>query len=131
MATSVAPLTTTVMNSVPAERSGTASGINNAVSRIAAVLSIAVLGIVMFASFKQHFSSRLAEMNLEPKIRQDIEMQEVRLAAIEIPREIDNPLKEEIRRSVDDAFVAGFRLVMFIAAALALLSAATAMLMIN
>jgi EmrB/QacA subfamily drug resistance transporter len=131
MATSVAPLTTTVMNSVPAERSGTASGINNAVSRIAAVLSIAVLGIVMLASFKQHFSSRLAEMNLEPKIRQDIEMQEVRLAAIEIPREIDNSLKEEIRRSVDDAFIAGFRLVMFIAAALALLSAATAMLMIN
>jgi len=131
MATSVAPLTTTVMNSVPGERSGTASGINNAVSRLAAVLSIAVFGIVMLASFKQHFSSRLAEMNLEPRIRQDIEMQEVRLAAIEIPRDIDTRLKEEIRRSIDDSFIAGFRLVMFVAAGLALLSAATAMLMID
>ena len=119
------------MNSVPAERAGTASGINNAVSRLAGVLSIAALGVVMLASFNQHLSSRLAAIDLAPEIRQQIDSQRVRLAAIDIPQEIDNRLKQDVRRSVDESFVAGFRLVMLVASGLALLSAATARLLIG
>jgi EmrB/QacA subfamily drug resistance transporter len=131
MATSVAPLTTTVMNSVSGEHVGTASGINNAVSRLAGLLSIAVLGIIMLAGFNRHLSLYLAALDLEPGILHEVDSQRARLAAIEIPRSIDIRSRGEIRQSIDESFVAGFRLVMFTASGLAMLSAATAWLTIK
>src|SRR5215472_4754097 len=64
MAISVAPLTTVVMNSVEQERAGTASGINNAVARVAGVLAVAILGVVMVAAFSHSLRNSLAGLNL-------------------------------------------------------------------
>ena len=113
------------------ERAGTASGINNAVARLAGVLSIATLGVLMLASFNHHFSFRLSEIDLEPRIRQNIDEQHAKLAAIEIPPGVDSRLSADVQRAIDDSFVAGFRLVMLLASGLAALSAVTAKLLIE
>jgi preprotein translocase subunit SecG len=123
MAISIAPLTTTVMNSVGPERAGIASGINNAVSRLAAVLAIALFGIAMLGTFSRHLSRDLAELNINSEARQQIDAQRINLAAMKVPA--------EVRRSVDESFIAGFRLVMLIGSGLALASATTAWLLIR
>jgi len=131
MAISVAPLTTTVMNSVSEERAGTASGVNNAVSRLAGLLSIAYLGLLMLASFNHHFSSRLSGIRLESGVRQELDDQRAKLGAIEIPQALDAQLKADIQRAIEDSFMAGFRLVMFLSSGLAALSSISATLLID
>jgi EmrB/QacA subfamily drug resistance transporter len=131
MATSVAPLTTTVMNAVGREQAGIASGINNAVSRVAAVLAIAVFGVVMLVAFNKSLDRRLTAFDLTPEVKQKVDEQRIRLAAAEPPAEIDAAARNSIKQSINESFVAGFRIVMLLAAVFALASAACAWLMID
>jgi EmrB/QacA subfamily drug resistance transporter len=131
MAISVAPLTTTVMTSVNEERAGTASGINNAVARVAGLLAIAVLGIVMLHTFSRHFDEHLLTIGIHADTRQSLTQQRVRLAAIEVPSNVPAAARDQIQQSVTESFLLGFRLVMLVAAVLALASGASAWLMIG
>jgi biopolymer transport protein ExbB/TolQ len=62
MTVTVAPLTTTVMNSLGPDLAGIASGVNNAVSRTAALLAIAIFGMVMAWAFEASLNERLREI---------------------------------------------------------------------
>jgi EmrB/QacA subfamily drug resistance transporter len=131
MAVSVAPLTTTVMNAVAADHAGVASGINNAVSRVASLLAVAVFGLVMLHSFNVGLSRRLTAVDLTPEIQHSIDEQRVRLAGLEIPAGLTEEKQTALKRGVGESFVYGFRWVMLIAAGLALASALSAWLIIE
>ena len=130
MAVTVAPLTTVVMNSVSQDRVGTASGVNNAVARVAGVLAIAVLGIVMVNAFGSRLNDRLAHLPLPPVVLQELHANQIKLAGLQVPEGLDLSTKTAIRESIEEAFVFGFRIVLWICAALSLASAAVAWLTI-
>ncbi|NNG04317.1 MAG: MFS transporter [Inquilinus sp.] len=126
MATSVAPLTTVVMGAVETRRAGIASAINNAVSRVAGLLAIAVMGIVVAGTFNAALDDRLAGIDLPAEARAALDAERVKLAGAAVPAGLDAPTRAALDRAVDESFVAGFRLAMLGAAALALASAAIA-----
>ncbi len=130
MAITVAPLTTVVMNSVDRNRVGAASGINNAVARVAGVLAIAVLGIVMVNAFGARLDSRLANFSLPPGTLHEIQAGEIKLAGLQLPTSLNETTGTAIKESVREAFVFGFRLIMLICAGLSVASAAAAWLLI-
>ena len=131
MTITVAPLTTVVMTSVDQDRVGTASGINNAVARVAGVLAIAVLGIVMVASFDPHLNRDLAHLSLPADILREIQTQEVKLAGLQVPSGLDRSTMAAVQESITEAFVFGFRIVMLLCAGLSVASAAVARLMLS
>ena len=126
MAVSVAPLTTTVMNAVPQNRAGVASGINNAVSRTAGLLAVAVLGIVILHTFNSGLDSRLQSMGVTPEVKQALDQQRTRLAAAEVPASIEPAMARMLKQAINESFVAGFRRVAIVCGTLALLSSLSA-----
>ena len=125
MTITVAPLTTTVMSSVGEEQAGVASGINNAVSRTAGLLAIAVFGVMMLHGFSQSLGSRLSEIQMDEQLRHSIYEQRVKLAALEVPPNTDPATLEKIKVAIAESFVSGFRKIMFASAALAVASGAS------
>jgi EmrB/QacA subfamily drug resistance transporter len=131
MAIAVAPLTTTVMGSVGDEHAGLASGINNAVSRTAGLLSVALLGLAIVGVFGSALQRGMASIAVPPSVRLSISGQSGKLAAIALPPDIGDEDSLALTRAIDDAFVAGFRAVMIAAAVLALAAALTAAITIE
>ena len=126
MAISVAPLTTAVLNAVDARYAGAASGINNAASRVSALIAVAVFGLIMTPIFDRTLDAAVRSAALPPAIIASIDQQRSRLAAIELPKDIDEASKRNAESAIAQAFVAGFRAIMLVSAALALGAAASA-----
>jgi predicted MFS family arabinose efflux permease len=112
MAITVAPLTTAVMSAARGRHGGIAAGVNNAASRVAGLLAIAVLGLVLNTVFNRALDRRLDLLDLPASSRQHIDQQRARLASAQTS---DRRAQQAIRES----FVAGYRVVVLMAAALA------------
>jgi MFS family permease len=115
MAIAVAPLTTTVMNAVEQTHAGAASGINNAVSRVAGLLAVAVFGALLTGVFNTTLERRLSEAAIPATVRAEVDSQRSKLAAIQT----DDP---RARRAVAESFVEGYRTVLWVAVGLAVAS---------
>jgi EmrB/QacA subfamily drug resistance transporter len=124
MAVSVAPLTTAVMSSIDQSRAGVASGINNAVSRVAGLLAVAVLGFVFVSTFDRHLSRGLDGLAIPAVERAQVESQRAKLAGMQTG-------DGRVRRVIDESFVAAYEVVGWVAVGLAVASALSAALMID
>jgi len=123
MAITVAPLTTTVMNAVPKSNAGVASGINNAVSRLASLISIAVFGALLVAIFTTTLDREIALLALPPEILAQVKANRLQLAAIDVP-------DRRVMHAVAIAFIHAYRSVLWVAAALLFLGGCVGWLMI-
>jgi EmrB/QacA subfamily drug resistance transporter len=126
MAIAVAPLTTTVMGAVDSHRAGAASGINNAVARVAGLLAIAVFGVMLARTFEASVSGRLDRLDLPAATRSAIDQELPKMAGAlsDDAPSVEPEYRSEARGAIEGAFVSAFRLVMMGAAILALAAAA-------
>jgi MFS family permease len=122
MAIVIAPLTKCAL-SVSPEYSGAASGFNNAVSRVAALMGVAALGAIVISIFNTELTTAIIGSSLSGAEKEVILAQTERLLGIRIPDTFSAVARETTADMIKTAFVSGFRWAMGISAALAVVSA--------
>jgi EmrB/QacA subfamily drug resistance transporter len=125
MTITVAPLTTTVMAAVDSHHAGVASGINNAVARVAGLLAIAVFGLLLTRTFDARARTALDGLHLAPAARTAIDRELPKMAGADVSAvpALDRSQRTAAHDAVAAAFVSAFRLVLISSAALALAAA--------
>lgn len=131
MAITVAPLTTTVMAAAGRERAGLASGINNAVSRTASLLAVAVYSLAAYQRFAGALAGRLDALGISPEVRRVMAEERRKLAAATVPASLPRELQRMLRAAIADSFVDAFRLLSLLSAGLAVASAVIAWFLIG
>jgi len=119
MAVTVAPLTSTVMAAVDETRVGVASGVNNAVARVAALLAVAIVGVVALVVFSRALSSRVDALDVPPALRSVMVAQSGSLGDVSIPAGASAAQARALEDAVAESLVACFRYVAVLAALLA------------
>jgi EmrB/QacA subfamily drug resistance transporter len=127
MTISVAPLTTAVLGSVSDEQSGVASGVNNAISRVAGVLAVAAAGLTSLVSFPHYLGDRLATAGVDQGVGAALLADASRLAALQVPGHITGQAGDQLRALILDAYVDSYRTGMCLAAVAAVAAVAIAL----
>ena len=125
MAVTVAPLTTTVMGAVDTTHAGVASGVNNAVARVAGLLAIAVFGVMLVKTFNAGVGPDLDRIALPAEARVAVANELPKMAGADLRAVggITDAQRAQVRSAIDTEFVSAFRLVMLGTAVLALAAA--------
>ena len=131
MSFTVAPLTATVMGALPDHYSGTASGINNAITRIGGVFATAILGALAVLFFSGFLNNHVSNMQLDPSEKTIVMQQVKNLGDAKPPDQIKDNNKKEIARLYKEGFIHTYNKVMLICSALAFLGALMSFLFIK
>lgn len=131
MGITVAPLTTAVMGAVPSSKSGVASGINNAVSRLAGVLAVAVLGGIALISFSSNLDDQTENIDLSAAQQANLEAAADELANARPPDNLSPDTQQAVDQAIKKAFVNTFRLINLIGAGMCWVSALLGVLMVE
>ena len=131
MSFTVTPLTTTVMGAVANNYSGTASGINNAITRISNVFSNAIIGGLAILFFTGYLDDAVKKISLNEESRVQVVAQAVNLGDAKVPHAINKENKLKVEEAFKEGFISTYVKVMRICAMLALLGALMAFLFIR
>jgi len=117
MSITVAPLTTTVMNAVSDQYSGVASGINNALTRVANVFANAIFGALAVLLFTNALHRRIDALPIQPEVRQTVMAQAGDLGNAHVPAAVTN--KAAVAAAYRSGFIRVFQQIMRLSACLA------------
>ncbi len=120
LALTVAPLTAAVLAGVEDNHAGLASGVNNAIARVAGLVGIAVAGAVVASSFATKLDTSLAQADI-PTGTQAVAEAQKRPLNTTIPASVPEPARAEFAGALEDASVDSFHDVMTLAGLLAIL----------
>ncbi|HEX9511109.1 MAG TPA: MFS transporter [Puia sp.] len=132
MSFTVAPLTTAVMGSVGDHLSGTASGINNAVSRISNVFANAIFGALAVLFFSGALQERLNQLSLDVKDRKAVMAEAANLGNAKVPAQVQAAADKAIlERTYHEGFIEAYAKIMRLSAGLAFSGTLMTMLFIK
>ena len=132
MSFTVAPLTTTVMSSVGDQFSGTASGINNAMTRIASVFANAIFGALAVLFFSGTLQDKIKDLPLGAGEKQEIRAEAVNLGNAKTPASLHTAAdRAVVEKAYHSSFIDAYARILQISAALAFLGALMSFLFIK
>ena len=110
MSATVAPLTATVLGAVSEGRSGVASGVNNAIARIAGLLAIAVLGAFVASAFKSDLGEKLGAAASSPAIQAAVAEANDRPLSLAPADSLGGTERARVREALVDSSTSAFHL---------------------
>ncbi|WP_420317253.1 MFS transporter [Ekhidna sp.] len=131
IAITVVPLTTAVMECVDDSKSGIASGINNSVTRISGTFMNAILGAVVVLIFGNYVIEAMEGIALSEPLRNQVMQEASKLGEASAPGILSNEIKEQVNTIFDQGFISIYKMVCWISAGLAFMSAAIAYVMVE
>ena len=131
MSFTVAPLTTAVMGSAGDHLSGTASGINNAMTRIANVFANAIFGALAVLFFSGALQERVHPPAFAAKDREVILAEAANLGDAKVPAQVPVAEKAVLQQFYHESFIDAYAKIMRISAGLAFLGALMTVLFVR